>query len=566
MNKDVFQSILVDHSLKMLSPLIRSSLLNDIDFIGKYSISVDAEVSFGGNDLAFKRSDIFSNIKKSFEAKEGIEITSVAGKKWQIEVEDHEEGRVVFLNDSNGRIRIPDLSYFAPEVETRLRCLEDARRSVNLSEDAFERWNVILTKRVLDDEELNDLLLEINDTPVRRKELILSSLKCGTSNISDFVPTSLCYYERLIGKYQDYDDISEYASSKDILNHFEKLISWDCTKGFLFSILMSGHSSLGKSINVASITESLPDIYEIIRDEGDLFSQLGAIELGFSLLDKVPDIEPIIEDIIRGIINYKTVQQKSRYDLFASIVVLVDGELARRKLFYDKPPFWRRLAAFTQAGLIEGCMIEAKVSSDKFTSWAYQYRGNIFYMQSLVDLYREPRWQPDLLSPEQLRAEVSGRIVNAAQTHRDNIKRSSLFHLLLDDNGYARKELAEYPYAFLPGPLEGRGAAVINETPKEVKADIEEKLSSQYLDVDSFNSLINTALVFRGNIDHANLAAKAIQSVDYQINNLRDIETLTAILSGLATVAASTRSTELANVVRLLTRRCLQEKSFNISP
>lgn len=43
-------------------------------------------------------------------------------------------------------------------------------------------------------------------------------------------------------------------------------------------------------------------------------------------------------------------------------------------------------------------------------------------MQSLIDLYKEPRWQPDLVSPEQLKAEILARIANTAQKHRGNIK------------------------------------------------------------------------------------------------------------------------------------------------
>lgn len=562
MNKDALQSMLLEASMNMFSPLIRSSLLNRPDFINEYNISVDAEVSFGGKELAFKRSVIFPSIRKSYDSNAGMEITSTSGKKWLIEIEGHGDSKIIILSHSDQRIKLQNLAYFAPEADLRLLCLENVKVEVNLPDDSFERWKTILSERALDDEELNDLFLDIDDTPVRRKQSILSSLKNGRSTISDLVPVTTRYYERLIGSYEDYNDIAGYASSKNLLDHFKNLLSWDSVNGFLFSLLMSAHSSLGKQINSDSIIDSLPEIFGIIRDKCDLYTQLGSIELGFSILEKAQDIEPIIEEIIQRLIDVDVDGQESRYNLFAAIVVLVDGELARRKIFSDKPPFWRRLASFTQAGLIESCMVESRLSTEKFPDWAYQYRGNIFYMQSLVDLLKEPRWQPDLISPEQLRAEVIGRIANAAQVHREKIKSLSLAKLLLDKNGVARKKLVTFPYAFLPGPLEGGGIGILQESPDELQNDILDRLNSKTIDVDSFNTLINSALVFKGRVDHANLAAKAIQSVDYQINNLQDIEKLMTILSGLATVAASTRSTELANVVRVLMRRCLREKGY----
>src|SRR5207249_2285328 len=135
--------------------------------------------------------------------------------------------------------------------------------------------------------------------------------------------------------------------------------------------------------------------YEWLHKKGDRISQIGAIEIGLSILDKRPKIEPYVQGVIEQIRDDCADDDRGRFHLLSALIVLVEGELSRTKILRKKPPFWRRLASIAQASLIERCVIGSHVDMAEFTRWAVQARGQLFYLQTMSDLRREPRWHPD---------------------------------------------------------------------------------------------------------------------------------------------------------------------------
>jgi len=65
---------------------------------------------------------------------------------------------------------------------------------------------------------------------------------------------------------------------------------------------------------------------------------------------------------------------------------------------------------------------------------------------------------------------------------------------------------------------------------------------------------VNSALIFRIDQNLAELAAQALRRVKYQLREDGNEDHICSLLSGLATVAAVTRSPDLASEVRILTR------------
>lgn len=104
-----------------------------------------------------------------------------------------------------------------------------------------------------------------------------------------------------------------------------------------------------------------------------------------------------------------------------------------------------------------------------------------------------------------------------------------------------------------------------NEVPAEVQKSIEEQLSAEVLEPTSFAALVNSALFFRIDSNHAQIAAKALRSVKYQIKKGDKSELIFSVLRGLANVAAVTRSGELAEEIRILARKCRQDAGRALS-
>jgi hypothetical protein len=119
---------------------------------------------------------------------------------------------------------------------------------------------------------------------------------------------------------------------------------------------------------------------------------LGAIEFGLEHLDRYPDIEPRLVNLIEQFRQDDPEDAGGRLKLISSLVVLVEGELARTQIFRGRPPFWRRLASIAQASLIECHLAQVPLDVAEFSKNAMRRAGRNFYMQNLVDLRREPRW------------------------------------------------------------------------------------------------------------------------------------------------------------------------------
>jgi hypothetical protein len=81
----------------------------------------------------------------------------------------------------------------------------------------------------------------------------------------------------------------------------------------------------------------------------------------------------------------------------------------------------------------------------------------------------------------------------------------------------------------------------------------------------AFISLVNSPLIFKLGPQLAQLAAQALRP-KYQLRKMKAENDAFPLLSGLATVAAVTRSTELADEVRILTRVLRRRPGVDIAP
>lgn len=88
----------------------------------------------------------------------------------------------------------------------------------------------------------------------------------------------------------------------------------------------------------------------------------------------------------------------------------------------------------------------------------------------------------------------------------------------------------------------------------------------KYLQADSFNILVNTALLFNLAEVDSDLAADALLKAKFSINNMEDPDKSFSLNSGLAIVAAVTRGTKLANTLRVLARVLRRREQFNFDP
>lgn len=228
-----------------------------------------------------------------------------------------------------------------------------------------------------------------------------------------------------------------------------------------------------------------------------------------------------------------------------------------------EPPFYRRLASLSQAALIHRELVNFSVD-DAFYQWAIALRVEQFYWQTLTDMRLEPRWNPDLASASQMKADFFGRIFSAAKKNEKNIQESELHSLILGEQPGSLLSHCVLPHSCLPGPLEGGGDRSI-ALPSELSETIKAQLTSDEVEPLSFVALVNSALIFPVNSDQVELAVKALKLGNYRLSNIQEKSQLLGILNGLATVAAAGRSVVLANELRFLLRRYRRDAQYGFS-
>lgn len=558
------RSFLVSAALQYLPPSIRESLILDTVFLNSYELIPATQISIGEAGVSFHGSKFYDCIREALADRSArTSLKDETGHEWRMEIVEKDNEQWVRLSDGKRRFLLSDYSALSPDQAERLKSFDRYANEVNLPEKPTSAWRAILVSRGLSDDEIDQLHTEIKETPVRMASLVSSEMASGNVSLSTFVPRSERYFDRLVGEYRQTLNIVDHAQTA-AGKHIRQLMSWRAYDGFLLSLLLSSHSLISSTIDVDQLEEKdLIQAYEWLQKEGDRISQIGAIEVGLSVLDKRPMIEPYVQGIIEQIRD-DSADDRGQFHLLFTLIVLVEGELARTKILRGKPVFWRRLASIAQASLIARCIIKSHIDTTSFTEWAMQTRGQLFYLQTMADLRREPRWLPEYASPHQLKAELIGRILGAAQQNTIKIHTPALRELLFGEGPEGLKSLVKGLSPYLPGPLEG-GLESQREPPEEMLRSIEEQLSAETLRPHSFIALLNSALIFRLDSHHAQLAAKALRAGKHQLRQADSKEQLLTVLRRLATVAAVTRSGELAEELRTLTRRLRHDPGHSLS-
>jgi hypothetical protein len=512
-----------------------------------------------------QRSTLFNGIREAL-ADMSVQPTlkDSAGQEWRLEIINANNERRVALAKAKHRLLLSDFSGLSPDQAERMNGFNHVADNVNLPTQAISRWREILASRALTDDEMVALHEDIEETPIQKAAMVGFEIGKGEISFSTLVPRSEEYFDRLVGKCDPSQNIAEYTHAS-AERHLRQLIEWRNYDGFLLALLLSSHSSISSLIKADEVEESkLIQAYEWLQKNGDRISQVGAIEVGLSILDKQPEIEPYIQGMIEQIRDESADDDRSRFHLLSTLIVLTEGELARTKILKGKAPFWRRLASIAQASLLERCIIKSQLDIAEFSKWTLQNRGQLFYLQTMADLRCEPRWYPDYVSSQQLKAEFIGRILNAAHRNAAKIQNKTMRELLIGDGPESLKRFIVFPRTFLPGPLDG-GLISQMEPPADILIEIEKQLSQDILEPQSFRALVNSALVFRLDLHQAQLAANALRSAKYHLRRMDNKENLISILRGLATVAAVARSDELAKELKILTRKCRQETGNSLS-
>ena len=550
-------------ALDYAPPSIRETLLKDSGFREKYQLPTVSVLSF--EHLTVQFSVLSGAIRSVLSGSASEEVVDESNKKWQIQ-NTSAEGKLpnLVIYGDDERALPPIFTALSPDKKTRLSSFDLAAHNVNLPECTSESWRGLLSQRALNDEEILDIDGDFRDTPMAISKKLNGEILGGESSISSLVPPSRVYFERLVGKFDGSPDIRAYAtvSGKSM---FYQLSEWRPIEGFLLSLLLSSHATLTDEIDVDRMSsEDLVKTYTYLVTNGDRISQLGAVEVGLRVLPSKPELEEPLVSLIEIIRDDNADEPTSAFKLLSTLFCFVDGELARIRLFSDTPPFYRRLAAMSQASLIHRQLVNSSVDIDRFCDLMPDDRRFQHYVQSLTDMRKEPRWDPRFTAPAQMKSEFIGRIMIAADRFRSSITNSQICELLYSEESTSLRTYSNLFHSYLPGPLEGQEKTQV-DMPQEFAEMIKDQLGSNQTTPSSFTALVNFGLVFGLNKEVSELAVHTLRSGNYRLRNVETRRQLVATLYGLAAVAAATRNTALSDALKIVVRKYREDSSYVLS-
>ena len=553
-------------ALQLVPMSFQDALLRDPDFRGEHGLKADQVISFGAPAVLVRLSELCGAVRKVFSGSSVAEAVDNDGQKWEIREATNNNGQksvALFRGDREYAIP-PSFISLSPKREIRLNFLEEAALAINLPGGVKDSWRKIFEKRSLKNGEVEAFENDLANTPVNIEQSILRDIH-GTGRKTPWVPSSEKYFDRLIGEYDGSASIRDYASNV-CGPLFQKLSEWRPYEGFLFSLFLSSHPALTHEIQVDRLDDDdLIRAFEFLEDRGDRISQIGAIEIGLRILPSRPEIEPYLIRLIRQIVSDDAGGEAGGFRLLSALFFFVDAELSRTRLLFSKPPFYRRLAALSQASMIHRQLVNSNVDIELLCEDLFRDYRTRHYIQSLVDMRVEPGWNPVFDTAENIRANFLYRIITTPQKHKPETKDGNeLYEIIFGTEPTSVLSAVRlHLYSYL-NPLDGTGVPE-QEVPAAISSAIEKQISMDQVSPSSFATVVNSAYLFHLGSDHAELASKALRSCGYKISDLESREQLVTLLNGLAMVAAVTGSRMLANELRILVRGYRKTPGYNVS-
>ena len=546
-------------------PLIRQSLLNDNQYQRRFGSSVRHILSFSDGVFASRSDHLFAAVRRILSGEIGAVIHDVNGERWEV-LQEYDESEIPVLSVQRDEVHmvLPNFLFLSPEQDIRVRSFERSANEAHLPSRVREVWEKRLRKRSLRDGEVADLLEEFQHTLGYTSNVIRREFGKNEVQVSNLVPSSRKYYESLVGPYCNGDSLDDHVTNC-VVDFLDELSRRESGEFLPISLLLSSYSGITKVVPVEhSSDREFNEMVSRLCESGDRLSQLGAIEVGLRVIDDRPSIEPGIIKLTRILDNDDGTHDVSGYRLQASLFKLVEYELSSRRVLVGVPPFYRRLASLAHSSVIHRYIIPSGIDVASFCDYVDGKCSLRFQLQSLVDMRVEPRWEPTFSSPIYFRSEFLGRIVATGVEFLQGADGRDIHEVVLGESKSSLQAQMEFPSWYFAGPLEG-GRDLTRVLPPSLVVDIESQLSVNQVTPNSFIALINSA--FLGSIKRlqSKLASEALERSRNRVRNVEDRNQLLTILYGLARVSAYSRSSELAESLRLVSRNYRGDRQFPLT-
>lgn len=452
---------------------------------------------------------------------------------------------VVCRNSATGeQFVVRDAQLVSPSASTRSERLAKMVSERKLEPDDVAPWHRLIQERPLSAHEIHELEKDLAESPESFARWLTSALRQQSLEPIEVVPTSAKYYERLVPRWMNECNLVEFSDSLDAARRASprrpELVS---------ELRWSVHSRLVpvERIRSLSLAEVIAFCDEFLPTL-DLWSITGLAE---SLARRSDIREKAAQDLVARVLRdfqEKLSTKSFRAEMTVGLGFLADSILSTSAQFTQRPVYWRRLASFSHAALLESCILATSGDPREFARWTLQ-TAPTFQAATLGDLWSEPRWNGFMYSPSQLKQELFGRVLNAFGEVRAELT-SEVEALLFGDAEDAFESHRNPYFSSLPGPLEG-GEDTAVKLPEFLVEQVLSVLKDESQSLDS--RLVAAAhLVAMGTAPETiwNELQKALEAFENEVRVESAEVAWTSLLTRVSLAAALSRNAELSRTVR----------------
>lgn len=548
-------------ALRWMPSSVKRRFSQDPRFRAEWGIELGGAFTIGGADFASEL--LVAAIEKAYQTGGAVSVSDGAGTTWELSRRTvGEDVWAMSLSSSSGRFLVRPFPGLQATPEDRLAVLAQLLESSRLDMDREAYWAEILRDRKLSFVEAEAFNADLAMTRGGLARSIAEALRANGASIEDLVPGDRVYFERLVGKHLKSSNIIEYASAEA-----RALVAETCRIGSVEELVeclsLGWHSLIVKEIPGDKFS---PDVVTetIVRALGreGLLTKVACVEFCLRHIERWPQIGARLAELIDDLRAMDAEDEGGQFQLFSALFYLTEGQVAHTRALADTSPFWRRLATLVHAGVLERELLASDIDLANFSRWARNIRSYEFGLQSLIDLREEPRWLSSMAQPDQVHAELFGRLHTVALEKKEQLPekvRKALFR---------GKESRLVPKGerlnmLLPGPLEGNTEPVM-EMPPQIYEATKERLEAVPISQMALWGYVNAMFVFKGDAGLANVAVSSVRATRLGLME-GGSEASAELLQALAALAAVMRNRPLADEVRVLVRAQLEIYPKSIS-
>lgn len=427
----------------VLNPLpdsVRNEILRDDKFCSRIAYKPRFAVPLGSARV--RTESLQKALRAAIVERKAGTLVLADGKKAKVALRFQKPDKATIILDKEG-FTLADADLLSEDKKVRTSGLRRVFATRPLLAEEQEYWRRIAQSRPFTDREFVALMTDVGATP----EAFYDGLRRPkTLNLSNLLPEEPGYFQRLTAPRGSAKNLAEFVAG-ELAGRRRALLK----KNKKLAIRRIAYSALARDLVPFDLMNVLkPSDFNSLLAASDPFSLLFAFEVASARILK----EKRFEGLGTKALEKLFVDDKAsvaRSTIFSACAMISAVRLRTVFSELEAPLFWFRLAAFSHAGVLTNALA-ALPRPDEFLDWAGREIGTSFVWYTAVDRRDAPRWDIEWLSPEQIRAELLGRVLNAMRRLRGK-KYPKNWDAIVQKakaNVGAAKELN----AFYPGPMD----------------------------------------------------------------------------------------------------------------